>query len=110
MESAIRLNYIETAGSILHEMPWVVVKEYKVITILVTQCHTDAYKVAVIRSNNFLLQENGPDLKWDDAKHICRKCVNKGTINFELILIYGHAGNVVYCSVAIVTVTNAVCS
>ena len=35
MESAIRLNYIETASSILHEMPWVVVKEYKVCMYIV---------------------------------------------------------------------------
>ena len=40
-----------------------------------------------------LLQENGPELKWDDAKHICSKYVNKRSINFELILVYGHAGN-----------------
>jgi len=30
LESAIHLNYIETTDSVLHEMPWVVVKEYKV--------------------------------------------------------------------------------
>ena len=30
MESNIPLNYIETANSILHEMPWIEVKEYKV--------------------------------------------------------------------------------
>ena len=36
VKSAIRLNYIETASSILHEMPWVVVKEYKVCTYVYT--------------------------------------------------------------------------
>ena len=40
-----------------------------------------------------LLQENGPELKWDDAKHICSKYINKRSVNFELILVYGHAGN-----------------
>ena len=43
-----------------------------------------------------LLQENGPELKWDAAKNICSKCVNKRSVNFELILVYGHAGKEIY--------------
>jgi len=30
MESPIHLHYIETASSILHEMPWIVVEDHKV--------------------------------------------------------------------------------
>jgi len=30
LQSPIHLNYIETTDSVLHEMPWVVVKYYKV--------------------------------------------------------------------------------
>ena len=40
-----------------------------------------------------LLQENGPEMKWDAAKLTCSKYVNKRSVNFELILVYGHAGN-----------------
>ena len=42
---------------------------------------------------DILLQENGPDLTWNDAKHICSKFVIKESVNCELILVYGHAGN-----------------
>ena len=56
-----------------------------------------AYNFVIVELLNVilygLLQENGPDLKWDAAKHICSKCVNKRSVNFELILVYGHAGN-----------------
>lgn len=39
-----------------------------------------------------MLQENGPDLKWDNAKRICKSYVNKGNANFDLALVYGCAG------------------
>jgi len=39
-----------------------------------------------------MLQENGPDLNWDDAKRICDNYVNKENVNYELKLVYGCAG------------------
>lgn len=39
-----------------------------------------------------MLQENGPDVEWSDAKRICNNYVNKGNVNFHLELVYGCAG------------------
>ena len=38
------------------------------------------------------LQEDGPDIKWEDAKRIFKNCVDKGNINYDVELVYGCPG------------------
>lgn len=64
--------------------------------ILAIYCNCNkvkTYNFVIVELLYGLLQENGPDLKWDAAKNICSKYINKRSVNFELILVYGHAGN-----------------
>ena len=44
-----------------------------------------------------MMQENGPDLNWNDATQICNSCVNKGNVNFDLEMIYGCVGKQDVC-------------
>ena len=67
---------------------------YHIHTYLASRCViTYALCKCMSLLNIILLQENGPDLTWNHAKHICSKFVNNRNINWELILVYGHAGN-----------------
>ena len=99
MESTACLHYIETANSVLHEVPWVVVKEYKVQSLLddlVEHYHNNLvykhyYNVGII------LQVKGLNLSWDDAKSICEKHMNRENANFDLELVYGLAGKQRVC-------------
>ena len=42
------------------------------------------------------LQEDGPDIKWEDAKRIFKNCVDKGNINYDVELVYGCPGKLVF--------------
>ena len=63
-----------------------------VASLIILHYHVLLYVRTYMISLTITLQEDGPDIKWEDAKRIFKNCVGKGNINYDVELVYGCPG------------------
>ena len=67
-----------------------------VASLIILHYHVLLYVRTYMISLTITLQEDGPDIKWEDAKRIFKNCVDKGNINYDVELVYGCPGKLVF--------------
>ena len=81
------IHFIETSPSVLREVPWLKVMDYKVCISSKFGC------VLIYRNILYILQEDGPPTTIVQAETICQQTRLKGNEDFSCIeLVYSLPG------------------